>query len=87
MDFEWDDAKRLANIAKHGVDLADGRRLDWRSARYFADDYIEGETRARALALLEDRLMFVVYTLRGDRCRLTSLRRATRNGHRIYGNG
>ena len=27
MDFEWDAAKKLANIAKHAFDFLDGRQL------------------------------------------------------------
>jgi len=33
MEFEWDEAKRAANLAKHGLDLADGQALfDGRAA-------------------------------------------------------
>jgi uncharacterized protein len=27
MEFEWDETKRAANLAKHGLDLADGQAL------------------------------------------------------------
>ena len=27
MPFEWDENKRLSNIARHGIDLADGELL------------------------------------------------------------
>lgn len=30
--FEWDEAKRAANLAKHGVDFAAVHRLDWSSS-------------------------------------------------------
>jgi uncharacterized protein len=27
MEFEWDEAKNRQNIAKHGIDFADARRI------------------------------------------------------------
>ncbi len=35
--FEWDEAKRRTNIAKHGVDLTEIARFDWLSASVKAD--------------------------------------------------
>lgn len=29
MEFEWDEQKRLSNLAKHGLDFADVAQLDW----------------------------------------------------------
>ena len=42
MDFEWDEAKRLANILKHGIDFADAIAM-------FTDAFIETEDRRRHL--------------------------------------
>ena len=36
MAFEWDEAKRLANIQKHGIDFADVEQV-------FAGDFVETE--------------------------------------------
>ena len=40
MGFEWDEAKRLTNFAKHGIDFVD-------AARIFEDSFIETEVPAR----------------------------------------
>jgi hypothetical protein len=35
--YEWDEAKRAANLAKHGVDFGDIARFDWSAASAGAD--------------------------------------------------
>jgi len=37
MELEWDEAKRRANLEKHGLGFDDARRLDWDSASYIED--------------------------------------------------
>lgn len=77
MIFEWDDAKRTANLAKHGVDFAVVREFDWETANHRRDvrrDY--GEVRWRSSGFIGQRLHLLVYTWRGDRVRVISLRKA-----------
>jgi hypothetical protein len=73
----WDENKRLANVASHGVDFRDLVNLDWDNAVTFEDrrrDY--GEARLIAMARLGARLHIVVYVERdGDR-RIISARKA-----------
>jgi len=87
MDYEWSEAKRAANLAKHGIDLADILSFEWDSAMFFEDDYIDEELRSRMLGYLGDRLVFVVYTIRGDACRVISMRKATRRERARYAHG
>jgi uncharacterized protein len=73
----WDENKRLANLAKHGVDFRDLEGLDWKRALIFEDrrrDY--GETRLIALAPLGLRLQVVVFVERGAERRIISARKA-----------
>ncbi|WP_439816811.1 BrnT family toxin [Zavarzinia sp. CC-PAN008] len=73
----WDEAKRAANIAKHGVDFAAARGFVWESAliqRDGREDY--GEERMIALGFLGTRLHVLVYTHRGEDTRIISLRKA-----------
>ncbi|HML55821.1 MAG TPA: BrnT family toxin [Solidesulfovibrio magneticus] len=35
MDFEWDEAKRLANLAKHGIDFLDAKAAIENSPVFF----------------------------------------------------
>ncbi len=77
--IEWDEAKRQANLAKHGVDFAAIEGFDWASAQTQPDhrhDY--GEPRWIAYGLIGDRVHVVIFTLRGQRRRLISLRKANR---------
>jgi len=77
MDISFDPAKRAANLAKHGIDLADAAEvfaglkftmLDERS------DY--GEDRYITMGLLDGRMVVCVWTDRGDTRRIISLRKA-----------
>jgi len=86
MEFEWDDAKRQSNLAKHGLDFVDVERLDWRVAYIGRDarfDY--GEDRFTAYGLLDDVLMVVIFTWRGEAMRIVSYRRANRMERKRYG--
>ncbi len=77
MRFEWDEAKRLANIAKHGIDFLraelvfDGRATIAKPSRH------AGETRFITIARLDDKAVAVIWTPRGpDLIRIISARRA-----------
>ncbi len=78
MDFGWDESKRAANLAKHGVDFAEVEGFDWSAALVRADlrtDY--GEVRLVAMAPIGDRLHVLVFTIRRRDLRVISLRRAS----------
>jgi uncharacterized DUF497 family protein len=88
-EFEWDDQKSAANHAKHGVSFEAARdafkdpfgieRVDERETY--------GEDRYGLVAMVENRLLFVAYTLRGDRIRIISARGAEPYEHREYHEG
>jgi uncharacterized DUF497 family protein len=83
MEFEWDEQKRLANLAKHGIDFEDaihifaGHGLVRRSDR-------DGERRFVAVGEVQGRVVAVVYTVRNEVYRVISARRGTRNEARNY---
>jgi len=85
MDFEWDEAKRRANILKHGIDFVDaidifaGRLIETEDRRR---DY--GERRLLATGEAGGETLRIVYTWRGDRRRIITARRARRNERRAY---
>ena len=65
MLIEFDPVKDEQNMRKHGVSLTLAGLLNWMEARVRKDtrhDY--GEDRYQAFATLEERLYFVVFTLR-----------------------
>ena len=82
-DYEWDETKRAANIAKHGVDFADVVRFDWAGA-VLGVDQRQIEPRMTALGAIDDRLMVLIYVARGDRTRIISLRKADPHERRFY---
>jgi len=85
MDSEWDEAKRQANILKHGIDFVDAIEI-------FTGQFIEaedrrrdyGEQRYRAVGPLGDQIIQVAYTWRSEHRRIISARRAGRNDRRAY---
>ena len=75
MSYEWDEAKRRGNIAKHGIDFAAIDRFQWSAALIEPDDR-HSEPRFRALGYIERRLHTVVYTERGGNTRIISIRKS-----------
>jgi len=79
MEFEWDEAKRLSNLAKHGLDFANSSQFDWAGATILSDRRVDyGENRFRAFAMLNEEFCSIAYTLRGAVTRILSLRLANR---------
>jgi len=84
-DFEWDQRKNAANIEKHGVSFETAARIfDDPTLETVDDRYDYGETRIAALGLVETTVLYVVYTIRGDTCRIISARKASRHERRAY---
>jgi uncharacterized protein len=85
MEFEWDEAKRRANLAKPGVDFANADAFDWDSAVVYPDlrhDY--GEERFIAFAEFHHRVHVVIYAKRDKRTRLIGFRKANAREVRRY---
>ncbi len=84
--FEWDEAKRIQNLAKHGVDFADIEDADWDFAYFRPENRVElDEIREVVIFPIEESLYFCVYTLRGNKMRIISVRPAHRSERREYG--
>jgi hypothetical protein len=86
VEFDWDPAKAQTNLRKHKVPFLmacevfkDGNRLERLDASSNCD-----EERWTILGRVEQMILFVIYTQRGQRTRLISARRATRNEQRSY---
>jgi uncharacterized DUF497 family protein len=87
MDFEWDEAKRLANVAKHGIDFVDAKQIwlgDVLEIRSSQDHH--REPRHLAYGLMSDRLITVIFTWRGNNIRLISARSARHHERKAYQN-
>ncbi|MFZ4698755.1 MAG: BrnT family toxin [Candidatus Methylumidiphilus sp.] len=86
MFYEWDEAKREANFAKHGLDLADGDMVYESPLKLELETDRQGEIRVQAIAYVFDRLavLSLAYTGRGNIIRFISLRYASRNERGAY---
>lgn len=85
MKIEYDPAKNERNIRERGLSFDRAAKFDFATADVREDkrrDY--GEVRYRALGWLDNSLHALVFTIRGDRLRVISLRRANRTERRLY---
>jgi uncharacterized protein len=85
MEFEWDEAKRLSNIRKHGIDFAeitsifDGEIIINEDTSSFY-----GEPRYIVYGIVAFAVLIVVYIERGQNIRIISARRASTYEQQIY---
>jgi len=78
LTFEWDEAKRSANIAKHGVDFVDVPEMFGGPMLVLPDARKEyGEARQIGFGFIRGRLVTVVFTKRNpETIRIISARKA-----------
>lgn len=81
--YEWDEAKRRENLEKHAIDFVAAFNFEWDDAVYNESPRY-GETRWAATGYIGNRLYKVIYTMRDDRKRIISLRRANKREERDY---
>ena len=83
--FLWDEAKRRANLRKHGIDFIHAERI-FRGFTLTAEDMREvyGERRFLALGLPEDQSSRLHTPERGEDIRIISIRKATKHEARFY---
>jgi hypothetical protein len=86
MIFEWDEAKRLANIRKHGFDFADAAEMFSGTMLVYPDTREGyGETRWLGLGWIGGCLAQVVFVEQeSDVIRVISLRKATSLEHKEF---
>ena len=85
-DFDWDDAKARANLAKHGVPFEYAARvfLDPDMVEFDASHPGDDEIRWKAVGLIDGKLFVVVFTDRAGVRRIISGRRANTKERRAY---
>jgi hypothetical protein len=85
MRFTWDEAKRLKNIEKHGIDFVDVPAMFDGDIFTIEDLRFEyGETRYLTFGLLKFRVIVVAHTDEDDVIRIISARKATKNEEEQY---
>ena len=85
-EFDWDPQKAISNLADHQVGFEHARGVfgDPFAIEFLDDREDYGEDRFVIIGMTEGRLLTVVYTLRADRTRLISARRAEPRERRRY---
>lgn len=82
--FEWNEAKRQANLEKHKLDFIDARLLfDGRATLTAPSDH-PVEARFVSTAMIDGKFYTVVWTWREDSRRIISFRRARDGEERAY---
>ena len=87
MEFEWDENKRIANLAKHNIDFADVWAVFEDERKFEFVDYRKdyGEKRQRTIGLVHNVLVVaVIHTQRNSKTRIISARRANKKEREDY---
>jgi uncharacterized DUF497 family protein len=83
--FEWDPAKRAANLRKHGIDFVRAVQIfEGFVSQQLDTRWNYGEPRIIATGELGGSVLTVVYTPRGVSLRIISARRANAREARAY---
>ncbi len=84
MEFEYDPKKSRRNAQKHGIDFAEGQALWEDSGLLVLPSRFPNEERYLAIGRIEDLLWTAVFTERGERVRLISIRRSRHEERELY---
>ena len=76
MDFEFDPAKSAANLKKHGIDFIGAQALWSDPDRFEVPARSLDEPRTQNIGRIDDVVWSAFVTMRGDRTRIISVRRA-----------
>ncbi len=85
--FEWDPAKAIANLAKHGVTFEEALTVFMDPVARIHGDPDHSESEAREIIVghsIHQRLLLVSFVERGEKARLISARVATKTERRDY---
>lgn len=89
MEYEWDPQKHESNVGKHRIGFPDAisvfddpRRLEIDTTRPE-----HGEQRSKVIGRVGPVVIAVILTMRGDRKRIISARRARTDERRTYDQG
>lgn len=86
MEFEWDKEKAVANFKKHGVSFEEAEIAfeDENAVEIYDELNSEEEIRFQIIALSPIRLLFVSFTVREEKIRIISARKANAKQVKIY---
>ena len=84
MEFEYDPEKSRKNAEKHGIDFAAGQALWEDSGLLVLPSRYPEESRYLAIGQIGDLHWTAIFTERGKRVRLISLRRSRHEERNLY---
>ena len=84
MEFEYDPAKSAANLDTHGIDFEAAKALWDDEGRIWGPAEHPVEDRFMAIGRIGGSVWAAIYTMRSDRIRLISVRRAKRKERAKY---
>ncbi len=90
MEFEWNPDKAILNLEKHGVSFQEAATVfnNPLSVTFPDPDHSIGENRYVIIGISRfERLLIVAHTDRGEKVRIISARKATRQERRFYEEG
>jgi uncharacterized DUF497 family protein len=85
--FEWDDGNRTKNEEKHEVGMGECEQLFFNEPLLILDDYARSDFEPRYAAFGhtdDDRLLTVIFTIRGTLLRVISARDMSRKERKFY---
>jgi uncharacterized DUF497 family protein len=87
VEFQWDENNREKNWKKHQVSNTECEEIFVDKEKIIFDDVFHSEKEARVIILGKtkaDRLLFVVFTIRGSKIRIISVRDADKKEEKLY---
>ena len=85
MEIEWDNNKAASNLIKHKIDFEDAKNIFLNPNRLEREDKRDyDETRIQVIGIVNQVVLFVVYTKKNGKNHIISARRANKNEQRQY---
>lgn len=86
MEFEWDPQKAVTNQEKHGVSFDEAALafFDPNAIELFDESNADDEIRFQLVGISDIRLLFVGYTVRENRIRIITARKANARQVKYY---
>ncbi len=83
--YEWDKKKSEKNLSRRGLSFADAEAVFSGPCVTFEDTRFDyGEPRFITFGILEERMVVIAYTPRGDKIRIISMRKANDREKKTY---
>jgi uncharacterized DUF497 family protein len=85
VELEWDEPKRQVTLELRGLDFDDARTVFSGKILTLEDDRLDyGETRYQTIGELRGKIVMIVWTSRGERRRIISMRVCNEQERRSY---